>query len=336
MGVQSILLDSFSGKNTRTPVWFMRQAGRFLPEYRAIRKNHSLDEMFRDPETVARVTCLPVDILKVDAAILFADILTLPMHLGFAINFDPEHGPVIKNPYSSSSNLRELHNMDDVAHIRKAIALINSALPADVPLIGFAGSPFTVLCYLVEGGSTTNFRRVFAFMNRDPEDFQRLMDFLTVNTIAYLKLQKQAGIKVFQLFDTWGGLLRAEDYQTAVLPYIKAIFREVDLPSIYYLKNCSHLLRHMEKSGSDFLSVCETVDLATDPVLASTKHGVQGNLFQGLLYNRDEILKKEVLNILKASRKFKKYIFNLSHGIQPDVPVEKVKLVLDLVHCFKR
>ncbi len=333
---KSLFLETFHGKNKSIPVWFMRQAGRFLPEYRKIRNTHTLDEMFRDPETVARVTCLPVDILKVDAAILFADILTLPMHLGFQITFDPLRGPLIHNPFTAPSDFKKLHNLDDVPHLRKAIPLINHALPQNVPLIGFAGAPFTVLCYLLEGGSSTNFRKVFKFMHANPKEFSRLMKFLTLNTLAYLNLQKKAGIKVFQLFDSWGGILRKEDYEDKVLPSVQEIFDNVNLPSIYYLKNCSHLLPSMDKSRSDFLSVCETVDLVTNPVLKKTRKGIQGNLFQGLLYSPDKILKKEVLNILKTTRGFKKYIFNLSHGIQPDVPVEKVKLVVDLVHSFQR
>ncbi len=333
---QSILLDSFSGTNKTVPVWFMRQAGRFLPEYREIRKKHSLDEMFRDPQTVAQVTCLPVDILKVDAAILFADILTLPMHLGFKITFDPNHGPVIANPFNSTADFKKLHDLDDVKHLRQAIPMINANLPSEIPLIGFAGAPFTVLCYLVEGGSSSNFRKVFKFINEDPDGFHRLMKFLTKNTIAYLNLQKDAGIKVFQLFDSWGGILRTQDYQTFILPYVREIFKAVDLPSIYYLKNTFHLLPQMQKCNSDFLSVCETVDLTDPKILANAKQGIQGNLFQGLLYAKDKAIETEVLKILKASRRFKKYIFNLSHGIQPDVPVDKVKMIVELVHNFKR
>ena len=334
--MSNLILEAFSGKNKTVPVWFMRQAGRFLPEYREIRKKHTLDEMFRDPETVAQVTCLPVDILRVDAAILFADILTLPMHLGFEITFDPDHGPIIMNPLTSDSDMKKLHNLDDVAHLRKAIPLINKQLAADIPLIGFAGAPFTVLCYLVEGGSSSNFRKVFKYMNENPMGFHQLMKFLTENTISYLKLQKDAGIKVFQLFDSWGGILREKDYETFILPYVRQIFAGVDLPSIYYLKNSRHLLLQMEKSGSDFLSVCETVDLADKTVLSTTEQGVQGNLFQGLLYADDQILKKEVHDVLNGASRFKKYIFNLSHGVQPDVPVEKVKLVIELVRAFKR
>jgi uroporphyrinogen decarboxylase len=333
---ESHLLKAFNGQNTQVPVWFMRQAGRFLPEYREIRKKHTLDEMFLDPATVAQVTCLPVNLLKVDAAILFADILTLPMHLGFKITFDPQHGPVIKNPFHCAQDLEQLHAMDDVRHLRQAIPLINQNLPAHIPLIGFAGAPFTVLCYLVEGGSSSNFRKVFKLIHQDSALFHQLMTFLTENTIAYLNLQKEAGIKVFQLFDSWGGILSAQDYQACILPYVQKIFAAVDLPSIYYLKNSYHLLSQMQNCGSNFISVCETVDLTDTSLLTNIQQGIQGNLFQGLLYAPDDIIKKEVVRILNGTRRFNKYIFNLSHGIQPDVPVEKVKFIIDLVHSFQR
>ncbi|MCB9771771.1 MAG: uroporphyrinogen decarboxylase [Candidatus Omnitrophica bacterium] len=333
---ESLLRQSFLKTQTKTPVWFMRQAGRFLPQYREIRKNYSLDDMFRNPEIVAQVTCLPVDILKVDAAILFADILTMPMHIGFKITFHPAHGPIIINPFSSDKDFKQLHKLTDVAHLRKAIPLITKSLPKNIPLIGFAGAPFTVLCYLVEGGSSSNFRKVIKFMNENPDGFHKLMQFLTQNTIAYLKLQKDSGIEIFQLFDSWGGILRTDDYENFVLPYVQKIFAAVPLPSIYFLKNCAHLLTSMNKCGSDFLSVCETVDLKNNLILRKSEKGIQGNLFHGLLYSDDKTLKAEVLRVLKASQNFKKYIFNLSHGIQPDVPVDKVQYVVKLVHDFKR
>lgn len=328
--MSSILLQAFKGTNKQVPVWFMRQAGRFLPEYQNIRQHHTLDEMFRNPEIVAEVTCQPVRILGVDAAILFADILTLPMHLGFEITFDPGKGPVIKNPFRHTDDFKRLYKLESVPHLTKAIPLINKMLPPEIPLIGFAGSPFTVLCYLVEGGSSKEFARMRWLIKNDLQTFHKLMAFLTHNTVEYLKIQKTAGVKVFQLFDSWGGILNEAEYTTLVLPYVKTIFENVDLPSIYFLKNGGHLTTPMNKAGSDFLSVCETVDLNT----LQTKKGVQGNLFVDHLRASDAVLKKEVLKVLESARRFKKYIFNLNHGIQPDVQVKKVKYVVELVHNF--
>ena len=330
----SLLLAAFQGTNDRVPVWLMRQAGRFLPEYRAIKTEHSLQQMFQTPEIAAEVTCLPVPILGVDAAILFSDILTLPSQMGFDIKFTNESGPVISNPLKSSADFEKVHDFKNLSFVAETIKTANQMLPKHVPLIGFAGAPFTVLSYLVEGGSSVNFAGVFNLMAEKPEQFHGLLKTLTKNTIDYLNLQKEVGIKAFQLFDTWGGILRPADYAHFVLPYLKEIFARVDLPSIYYLKNCSHLLALMEKSGADFLSVCHTVVLGHNSVLAKTEKGIQGNLFNGLLYADEETLKKEVSDILIGARNYKRYIFNLSHGLFPDMEVKKVKFVVDTVHRF--
>ncbi len=332
----SIFLQAFEGKNKQVPVWFMRQAGRFLPEYRAIKEKYSLSEMFTTPEIAAKVTCLPVEILGVDAAILFADILTLPSRMGFHIKFLNKEGPVIENLIQSHEDVERIHNFDNLDYVKDTISIVRHDLPENIPLIGFAGSPFTVLCYLLEGGSNVSFTKTFRFIQDHESAFHKLMKKLTVNTIDYLNLQKEAGIQAFQIFDTWAGILRAEDYQRLILPYAKEIFANIDLPSIYYVKNCCHLLELMDKTSANFLSVCHTVKLGENPVLKKTKKGVQGNLFPGLLYADEKILEKEVKTILTNAKKYQKYIFNLSHGILPDVEVEKVKFVVDLVHKFKR
>ncbi len=333
---KSLLLQAFSGTNKTVPVWFMRQAGRYLPQYRALKEKYSLNEMFRNPEIAAEITCQPIDILKVDAAILFADILTLPSDMGFDIQFSKTDGPVIQNQISGQFDIKKIHNFEDLSHVEKAIQLVNKRLPEDIPLIGFAGGPFTVLTYLIEGGSSVNFTGVFRFLRQKEELFHNLMKILTQNTIDYLNLQKKAGIKVFQIFDSWAGILRASDYAHFVLPYVKEIFKKVDLPSIYYLKNSSHLLALMDQTDADFLSVCYTVVLGHNSTLDKTKKGIQGNLFNGLLYAGEKTLQKETMDVLKGAQRYKKYIFNLSHGLFADIDVEKVKLVVDCVHKFER
>ncbi len=329
----SLFLQAFHGKNKRVPVWFMRQAGRYLPEYQAIRQKYSLAEMFHNPQIAAEITCLPVAYLNVDAAILFADILTLPSQMGFDIQFNGTQGPFIANPIVKSADVERIYDFKDLSHIEKIIKLVNQRLPQDVPLIGFAGSPFTVLCYLIEGGSAVNFIKTLQFAYAQPQAFHQLMKKLTRNTIQYLQLQKNAGIKVFQIFDTWGGILRREDFQAWNLPYLQQIFDAVDLPSMYYLKNSAHVLDMMEKSRADVLSVCHTVDL-NDPRLQKTHKGIQGNLYNALLYADYEILKNEILKVLKSAQHYKKYIFNLSHGIFPNVDVEKLKFTVEVVHGF--
>ncbi len=310
----------------------MRQAGRSLPEYRKLKERYSMEEMFHRPEIAARVTCFPIETLGVDAAILFADILTLPAQMGFQIHFDKNNGPVILNPLRRIRDVRNVRDFADLSYVSETIKEVNQKLPLHVPLIGFAVSPFTVLCYLLEGGSSTSFTTTLRFMNEYPSAFQKLLTILTKNTIAYLNLQKNAGIKAFQLFDSWGGILRETDYADWVLPYVQKIFKNVDLPSIYYLKNSNHLLALMEKSGADFLSVCHTVVLGENPILKKTKKGIQGNLFNGLLYAERRVLAKEIQNLLKGARQYKKYIFNLSHGVFPDTDVETLKFIVERVH----
>lgn len=332
----SLISQAFQGTNRRVPVWFMRQAGRFLPEYQAIKKSRRLEDMFRDPQLAAQITLLPVDLLKVDAAILFADILTLPAAMGFNITFVDGKGPVIDNPITSEKDIDRVSDMKGLDYVQKTIRLVNKALPEDVPLIGFAGAPFTVASYLIKNSGSLAFPSAARFAIEHPQAFHRLMDKITANTIRYLNLQKEAGIKVFQLFDTWGGVLRDTEYRHFVLPYVKEIFKSVVLPSIYYLKNCAHLLKDMEQCGADFLSVCETVQIGKNEFLNKTRKGVQGNLLNGLLYADEKALRKEVRSLLMAAKKYhKKYIFNLNHGIFPDVPVERVKAVIEEVKAFK-
>jgi uroporphyrinogen decarboxylase len=333
---QSLLLQAFKGKTRRVPVWLMRQAGRFLPEYQAIKKSRSLQEMFREPELAAKITLLPVDLLKVDAAILFADILTLPSAMGFKITFVDQKGPVIENPITSEKDISAVHDLQDLEYVARTIKMVNQALPGDIPLIGFAGAPFTVASYLIKSPTALGFPSAVRFAMEHPKAFHALMAKITTNTIRYLNLQKEAGIKVFQLFDTWGGVLREAEYREFVLPYIQGIFKSIDLPSIYYLKNCAHLLGEMERCGADVLSVCETVCIGDNEILNKTKKGIQGNLYNGFLYSDDKSLRQQVRKLLVAARKYhKKYIFNLNHGIFPDVPVDKVKLVIDEVKRFK-
>ncbi len=332
---QPLLLQAFEGKNKTIPVWFMRQAGRYLPEYRAFKEKYSLDQMFHTPEVAAKITCLPIDILGVDAAILFADILTLPSKMGFHIRFDNKEGPVIENPIKDVDDIKRMHNFSDLSFVKETIQNVNHDLPAHVPLIGFAGSPFTVLTYLIEGGSSVSYAKTFQFVSYHPAAFHQAMKILTKNTIDYLNLQKKAGIKAFQIFDTWAGILRPTDYAHFILPYIQDIFATVDLPSIYYVKNSNHLLPLMDKSKADFLSVDHTVVLGHHRTLAHTKKGVQGNLFNGLLYANKKTLTKEVHDVLQGARKHKRYIFNLSHGVFPDTNVNQLKTIVDLVHRFK-
>jgi len=192
-----------------------------------------------------------------------------------------------------------------------------------------------VLTYLTEGRSSLSLNKTIRFIENDPDRYHQWMDKLTQNTIKYLNCQIQAGADAYQLFDTWAGVLRASDYAHWVLPYVSRIFKEVKAPSIYYVKNCNHLLSLMDKTDADFLSVCHTVILGHHSILEKTKKGLQGNLYNGLLYSDQKTLKREVNDVLIGGRKHPKYIFNLSHGVFPDTEVDTLKRIVDQVHEFQ-
>ena len=329
-------LQAFEGRGARVPVWFMRQAGRYLPQYQDLKKKRKLKDLFQTPELAAQITLQPVEFLGVDAAILFADILTLPAQMGFDIDFIDGKGPVVENPITGPQDVFHMHDFNNLDHVKETVMLTRHDLPPEVALIGFAGSPWTVFSYLLKDHNALGFNKAIRFAVEHEKEFHAAMRKLTKNTIGYLLLQKEAGIDAFQVFDTWGGILREADYKRWVLPYVQEIFSAVALPSIYYLKNCAHLLSEMEESRAQFLSVCETVEISNSTILNKTKKGVQGNFYNGLLYAKDDVIKKEVVKILRAAKKrHKKYIFNLNHGVLPDVDPQKLKLIVKTVHAFK-
>jgi len=325
-----LLLQAFEGRNKRVPVWFMRQAGRYLPEYRQLKDQYELDELFRTPKIAAEVTLLPVDILGVDAAILFADILSLPSLMGVGVKFHPTQGPIL----NMDQDFLKLKDITHAEYVEETCRLVKAKLPKTCTLIGFAGSPFTVMTYLTGGHAQASLTSTIRFIEEDPSRYHQWMEKLTRNTICYLKRQISAGADCYQLFDTWAGQLRASDFARWVLPYVKQIFEAVEAPSIYYVKNCSHLLALMDKTPADFLSVCHTVVLGHHSVLAHTNKGIQGNLFNGLLYADEATLQREIKDVLTGARQHSKYIFNLSHGVFPDTKVETLKNIVRQVHAF--
>ncbi len=332
---ENLFLKAFAGNNEQVPVWFMRQAGRFLPDYQIIREKYSLQEMFQTPELAAKITCLPIDKLGVDAAILFADILTLPSLMGFDIQFQKAGGPTIMNPVRKFSDVERIKNLEDIGSVAETIHLVHHQLSNTKALIGFAGGPFTVLSYLVEGGGSADFQKTLHFLHKEPAAFHRLMKVLSENTIVYLKQQAKAGIDAFQLFDTWAGILPQDIYRQSVFPYLQQIFEQVKIPSIYYIKNGGHLLGMLDQLAVDFLSICSTVSL-NDPQVQTSKKGIQGNLWNGFLYSDRDTLKQATENVLKQSEGLPRYIFNLSHGIYPDVDPEQVKFIVEIVHAHQK
>jgi len=332
---ESKIFQAMKGKRGVTPVWLMRQAGRYLPEYRAIRQKTGFLKMLKDPEIVAEVTCQPVDLIGVDAAILFADILTLPEALGFNLDFIDGRGPVFEKPIRPETKLIKERPLENLSYLSKAIQKTIHTLPGDIPLIGFAGGPFTVLVYLIEGGSPKNFSKIMHFMHKYPECFHKWMDILTFFTIDYLNIQKQSGIDLYQLFESWGGVLGELEFNIFILPYVKKIFSSVDLPSIYYVRQTAHLTSLMDQSGADFLSVDHTVRFDQDPALLKSDKGIQGNLFNGYVYASESVIKEAIDRVMAQAAGYTKYIFNFNHGILPDMDPQKIKFVVDYVHSFQ-
>ena len=317
----------------RTPVWFMRQAGRAIPEYRAVRERHGLVEITRQPDLCAEVTLQPVRRLGVDAAILFADI-TLPlMGMGVEVDLREGVGPVIGAPLRDAAAVDRLAPFDPDEHVApllEAIRLIRKA--AAVPLIGFAGAPFTLASYLIEGGPSREFLQVKAFMHGEPGAWQRLMERLTDATIAYLVAQVAAGAQAMHLFDSWVGCLSPYDYRAAVLPHMHRLLAALPaVPAIHFGTNTAGLLELMAEAGGDVIGVDWRVSLDAAWARIGAR-AIQGNLDPAVAAGPFEVARRQAEAILRAAGGRPGHIFNLGHGVLPHTPVDNLRRLVDLVH----
>jgi uroporphyrinogen decarboxylase len=319
----------------RTPVWFMRQAGRSQPEYRALRERHSLLEICRTPELCAQVTLRPVAQLGVDAAILFADI-TLPL-LGLGVAFDlvERQGPVIDHPIRSEADVDRLHAFEpdrDVPFVLDAIRLIRREAP--VPLIGFAGAPFTLASYLIEGRGGSDLALTKRMLLDAPLLFARLMARLTDTTLAYLRAQVAAGAQVVQIFDSWVGALSPMDYEAAVFPHMRRLFdglQGLGVPTIHFGTGTAGLLRLMARAGGDVIGVDWRIGLAEAWARVGAA-GIQGNLDPAALLAPVDVAARAARAILREAGGRPGHIFNLGHGVLPQTPQDHLRRVVDLVH----
>jgi uroporphyrinogen decarboxylase len=322
----------------RTPVWFMRQAGRYMPEYRALREKHSLLTLCRTPELALEVTMQPVRALKVDAAILFSDLL-LPLDpLGVPFDFKHGEGPVIERPIRTAEDIASLRRYDPRQELRMvldAIKLIRAELDGRVPLIGFAGAPFTLASYAIEGGHSSNFAATKSLMYKDTAAWHRLAGLLAELMSEYLRAQVEAGVQAVQVFDSWVGALSEADYREFVLPHVRVLFdglREAGVPTIHFGTGTFHLLEAQREAGGDVIGL----DWRT-PLDQGWKRlpgaAVQGNLDPTLLFAPRERLLAAVDAVLARAGGQPGHIFNLGHGILPGTPVENVKAVVEHVHA---
>jgi uroporphyrinogen decarboxylase len=323
-----------------TPVWFMRQAGRYMAEYRAIREKHSLLEICYQPELAAEVTLQPVRALGVDAAILFADILLPVIPLGLGLEFTKGEGPVIGKPVRTLGDLAALRPVDvetDLGYVMEAIRLLRKELT--VPLIGFCGAPFTVASYIIEGGSSREFLKTKTMMYSAPEVWRALMDKLSSVLADYLVAQIRAGAQAVQIFDSWVGSLSPQDYETYVLPYsqrVLAAAKAENVPVIHFGTNTTTLLPLMKRAGGDVIGLDWRLPLDDGWALLGEDVAVQGNLDPALLFAPVPEFKKRVVDILRRADGRPGHIFNLGHGILQHTPVENVKAVVDMVHQFSQ
>lgn len=318
----------------RTPVWFMRQAGRSQPEYRALRDRHTLIEIVRNPELCAQVTLRPVEELGVDAAVLFADI-TLPL-LSMGVGFElQDGGPRIHDPVRSSLDVAALRPFavdETIAAVLHAIQLIRQRSP--VPLIGFAGAPFTVASYLVEGGPSRDYLQTKSMMYLQPQTWHALMDNLTEMTVRYLQAQVAAGAEAVQLFDSWVGCLSPTDYTRYVAAYSRRVFdalAPLGIPTIHFGTCTAGLLREMARAGGNVIGFDWRIDLHEAWAIVGFDRAVQGNLEPAALLAEPAITGERTLEVLRRAGGRPGHIFNLGHGVLPDTPRERLKLVVDVV-----
>lgn len=321
-----------------TPVWFMRQAGRYMAEYRAIREKHSLLEICYEPELAAEVTLQPLRALGVDAAILFADILLPVIPLGLGLEFAKGEGPVIGKPVRTLGDLAAMQPVDaetDLGYVMEAIRILRRELT--VPLIGFCGGPFTVASYIIEGGSSREFLNTKTMMYSAPEVWRALMDKLSKVLADYLVAQIRAGAQAVQIFDSWVGALSPQDYENFVLPYsqrVLAAAKAEQVPVIHFGTNTTTLLPLMKRAGGDVIGLDWRIPLDDGWALLGRDVAVQGNLDPALLFAPRPEIKKRVDNILHRAEGCLGHIFNLGHGILQHTPVDNVKAVVDMVHEF--
>lgn len=338
--MNTLLLDALNQRNhRRPPVWLMRQAGRYLPEYAALRRGRSFSDMVHNPELAAEVTLLPIKIFEMDAAILFSDILAILDALGVKWSVEEGVGPLIETPFATADDVRRLPSADvrnDVAYVAKAIRHVLPEL--NVPLIGFCGGPFTVASYLIEGRSSKDLKKTKLWMLRDPDSFHALLKHVTACSIAYLNMQIEAGVQAVQIFDTWANFLSHRHFLEFSLPYLKMLaegVKETQVPMLVFSLAASTFAQEIVHAGVQGISFDRGADLQAMRRILPPECTLQGNLDPDILYADKKTVKIEVLRMLDRMRNDPGYIFNLGHGLKPDMPVDSVKVVVESVKTFK-
>ena len=337
--MKSRFLDACSRKPVdATPVWFMRQAGRYMSEYRALRKKHTLLEICHTPELAVEVTLQPLGRLGVDAAILFSDLLIPLGPMGIDFDFVRGEGPKIDNPVRTSADVEKLRDYEPreaLGFTMEAVRQLRVELEGKVPLIGFAGAPFTLASYLVEGGSSRSFEKTKALMYCDPASWHRLASKLASVVQKYLLAQIEAGAQAVQLFDSWAGALAPQDYRELVLPHSRAVMdglKNASVPVIHFATGSSGLLPLLRDAGGDVIGLDWRIDIDRGWDILGADVAVQGNLDPVVLLGPPELVRRRADDVLTRAGSRPGHIFNLGHGVLPSTPVETVEDLVEHVH----
>ena len=334
-----LFLRALSGETVeRPPVWMMRQAGRYLPEFMAIKEKYDFFTRCRTPELASEITVQPIRRFGMDAAILFCDILVIPQAMNIEVEMKPDFGPFLPNPIRSQKDVDRVVVPDvttELDYVYKAITATKALLNNEIPLIGFAGSPWTILCYCVQGQGSKNFDKAKAFCFSNPVAAHHLLQKITETTIAYLKKKVKAGVDVLQIFDSWGGMLSPTDYQEFSWQYIHQIIEALkdDAPVIAFGKGCWFALHEMGKSNAAAIGIDWTCSARNARYLTGGNKTLQGNFDPSRLLSPPKEIKKMVHEMINAFGK-DKYIVNLGHGILPNIPVDHAKAFVDAVKAY--
>lgn len=338
LGNSNFIKACYKQNDGPIPIWIMRQAGRYLPEYQEVRSKASFKELCQSPELITKVVKQPIDRFNLDAAILFSDILTFLDPMGAPVSF-PDGGPIIESPIKTPDDLKTLKKFDfhkELPFVFEGIKKIKEALP-DIPLLGFAGSPFTIACYLIEGKGSKHFEKAKQFLHKFPDAAEKLIDFLADTTADYLSAQIDAGADAVQLFDSWGGILSRDDYQKFSATPADRIFKKLKnkkVPCIFFVNNIAPYVDLVNNVDCDVVGVDYRMNLKSAMDALSEK-AVQGNLDPNVLFGTTEHVKEKTLKLLDSVTDYNRLIFNLGHGIQPKTPIESVSVMVETVKNYR-
>ena len=332
---------------SRTPIWVMRQAGRYLPEYRQTRKRAGdFLSLCKSSDLACEVTLQPLERFDLDAAILFSDILTIPDAMGLGLHFVENEGPKFSKPLTTLNDINRLSKPDvgiELAYVSEAVSVIKKNLKGRVPLIGFSGSPWTLATYMVEGGSSKNFSKVKGLLFENPKHLHQLLNVLADTVIDYLNAQIEAGADSVMIFDTWGGLLNKESYENFSLRYMSKIvdgihrkYDERTIPVTLFTKGGSAWLEQIAATGCDCVGLDWTIEIGEAERRIGSKVALQGNLDPSVLYASPEVITAEAYKVLDQFKGQTGHVFNLGHGITPDVNPESMKVLVDAVHSYTK